>query len=178
MKHTPLFIRIAGGALLTALLLVSCLQPMLTRGESAALAALSHRGKPYVFGARGPESYDCSGLVLDVCAPFGVDLIHSAQFIAYDDQYQTIEAPADLIPGDLVFFDTVADRDQCDHVGVWLGLNRFVHASSSEKRVMISSFDADWRARYSWSKRVLPADPLSSLRLLLNAIEYAPASKA
>lgn len=155
MKRTPLILRLLGGALLAALALVAFAHPLLTRGECAALIALGARGKPYVFGAEGPDAYDCSGLTRAACLPFGVELIHSAQFVAYDDQYETVEEPAQLVPGDLIFFDTVADRDACDHVGIWLGMNRFVHASSTEMVVMISSFDEKWRARYSWGKHII-----------------------
>lgn len=155
MKHTPLFFRLLGGVLLAALLAASCALPPLTRGECAALLALGERGKPYVFGKEGPDSFDCSGLTKRACAPLGAELVHSAKYVAYNDQYQTISDPARFIPGDLIFFDTVVDRDACDHVGIWLGMNRFVHASSSEGRVMISRFDEKWRSRYSWGKRIL-----------------------
>ena len=67
----------------------------------------------------------------------------------------TVEDPRDLRPGDLIFFDTVSDKDRCDHVGLWLGMNRFVHASSSEMVVMISEFDEKWQGCYSWGKRIL-----------------------
>jgi len=149
------FWRTSGCILLGVLLVISCLFPMLTRGECAALIALGQRGKPYVFGSAGPDSFDCSGLTKVAYEYLGTELIHSAKYVAYDDQYQTVESPLSLVPGDLIFFDTIADRDRCDHVGIWLGMNRFVHASSSEMKVMISSFDSDWRARYSWGKHIL-----------------------
>ena len=163
MKRTPLCLRLLGGALLIALLAASCALPPLTRGECAALIALGERGKPYVFGKEGPDSFDCSGLTKRACAPLGTELVHSAKYVAYDDQYETISDPARFIPGDLIFFDTVADRDACDHVGIWLGMNRFVHASSSAGRVMISSFDEKWRGCYSWGKRVLDPCALPAL---------------
>ena len=84
-----------------------------------------------------------------------MELVHSAQFIGYDDSYASVEDPRDLRPGDLIFFDTVSDKDRCDHVGLWLGMNRFVHASSSEMVVMISEFDEKWQGCYSWGKRIL-----------------------
>lgn len=155
MKTTPLFIRITGGILLGALIVVSCTLPMYTRGESAAMVALGHRGKPYVFGKAGPESFDCSGLTKIAYATHGVDLIHSAKYIAYDEQYETIEKASDLVPGDLIFFDTVADSDRFDHVGIWLGMNRFVHASSSEMVVMVSEYDEHWQERFSLGKHIL-----------------------
>lgn len=155
MKTTPLFIRIIGGTLLGALILISCTLPMYTRGESAAMLALGLRGKPYVLGHAGPEKYDCSGLTKVAYEALGTELMHSAKYVGYDDQYQTVEDAADLIPGDLIFFDTVSDSDECDHVGIWLGMNRFVHASSSEEVVMISEFDDSWQERYSWGKHIL-----------------------
>lgn len=154
-RHTPLPLRLLIGALMIALIAVSCVTPLLTRGECAAMIAVAELGKPYILGKEGPDAFDCSGLIRTVCANFGVDLIHSAQFVGYDDQYETVSEAAALVPGDLIFFDTVEDRDECDHVGFWLGMNRFVHASSSEERVMISRFDAKWRDRFSWGKRVL-----------------------
>lgn len=155
MKTTPLFIRIIGGLLLVALILVSCAMPLYTRGESAAMVALGHRGKPYIFGKAGPDGYDCSGLTKVAYETHGIDLIHSAKYIAYDDQYETVEAASDLIPGDLIFFDTVSDSDRYDHVGIWLGMNRFVHASSSEMVVMVSEYDDHWQECFSLGKRVV-----------------------
>ncbi len=155
MKRTPLILRLAGGILLTVAAAASLIHPMYTRGECACLVALAQRGKPYVLGTRGPDSYDCSGLALDAYAPFGLELVHSAQFVGYDDSYPTVEAAQNLRPGDLIFFDTISDKDRCDHVGLWLGMNRFVHASSSEEVVMISTFDEKWRERYSWGKHIL-----------------------
>ena len=162
MKHTPLFARVLGGILLGLLLVAGFTHPMLTRGECVALLGASHMGKPYVFGKAGPDSYDCSGLTMDACAYFDVELIHSAKYVAYDDQYRDVEV-SELIPGDLVFFDTVNDSDRYDHVGIWLGMNRFVHASSSEMVVMISRFDKDWQAKHSASKRIV--EPYASEKL-------------
>ena len=179
MKHTPLLIRILGGFLLAALMACACLHPLLTSGEAISMAALSKLGKPYVWGTFGPDTYDCSGLTKIAYEFMNVELIHSSQFVAYDDQYQTIEDPANLIPGDLIFFDTISDRDRADHVGVWLGLNRFVHASSSEKVVMVSELDEKWLGCYSWGKHII--DPynipvLNKLQDVLHAIKN-PASE-
>ena len=155
MKTMPLFIRITGGILLGALILASCALPMYTRGESAAMVGLGLLGKPYVLGHAGPEKYDCSGLTKVAYEALGTELMHSAKYVGYDDQYETVEKASDLVPGDLIFFDTVSDSDKCDHVGIWLGMNRFVHASSSEEVVMISEFDERWQERYSWGKHIL-----------------------
>ena len=137
-----------------ALLLVSFGLPALSRNECAALLALTEQGKPYVLGAYGPLRYDCSGLVLRCYREFGLELPHSAKEVGYDESITTIASPLLLHPGDLVFFDTIADSDACDHVGFYIGMGRFVHASSSEGRVMISRLDRSWRERFSWGKRV------------------------
>lgn len=168
MKRTPLVIRIAGGTLLCVLMLISFAHPLLTQGECTAMIALSHRGKPYVFGAEGDDAFDCSGLTKVACVSFGVDLIHSAMYVAYDPAYPEVEDTRLLMPGDLVFFDTVRDRDPYDHVGIWIGANRFVHASSSAGQVVISSFDENWRSCYSGARRVIPSDPISAWKQLLN----------
>lgn len=138
------------GLLLTASLLV----PTLDRNECAALVALTEQGKPYVLGAYGPVRYDCSGLVMRAYREFGVELPHSAMELGYDEAIPTVSSLLLLRPGDLIFFDTIADSDACDHVGFYIGMGRFVHASSGQGKVMISRLDAGWRAKFSWGKRL------------------------
>ena len=137
-------------------------RPVALRSHTAAITTTSfeircvaERGKPYIFGKEGPDSYDCSGLTKVAYSHFGYDLIHSAQFVAYDHTYETVEDANDLHVGDMIFFDTISDKDKCDHVGIWLGGNRFVHASSSKKVVMVSRFDKEWKSKYSWGKRLV-----------------------
>lgn len=180
MKRTPLILRLLGGLMVCLLLGIGIVHPMLTQGECAALIGLSHRGKPYVFGEDGPDSFDCSGLTMDACKYFGVELIHSAKYVAYDDQYMDVEDVSSLIPGDLIFFDTVSDNDRYDHVGIWLGMNRFVHASSSEMVVMISPYDAYWQERYSGAKHIIEPYPIPEINEFLHSLkaEKDPASQA
>lgn len=170
MKKTPLIWRILAGALISLLFVAALLLPMLSDGECAALIALAERGKPYVLGKAGPDSFDCSGLTKTVYSYFGYDLIHSAQFVGYDNAYETVEDAVDLRVGDLIFFDTVSDKDLCDHVGIWLGGNRFVHASSSVGKVMVSLFNKSWHEKYSWGKRLLHSDVPFSLEKIANMI--------
>lgn len=155
MKRTPVIWRILLGAVLCVLIAFAYIHPSFSRGECAALIALGQRGCEYVYGTEGPDVFDCSGLVRYSYAVVGEDVIHSAEFIGYDDRYQTIEDVRDLKIGDLIFFDTIADRDKCDHVGIWLGANRFVQASSTEAKVTISSFSDSWLETYSWCKHIL-----------------------
>ena len=168
MKKTPVIWRVLLGVVLCALIVFAYARPCFSRGECAALIALGQRGSPYVFGKEGPDDFDCSGLVRYCYAPLGTDVIHSAEFIGYDDGYQTVENVRDLKVGDLIFFNTIPDRDECDHVGIWLGGNRFVQASSNEARIVVSSFSDSWVETYSWGKHILaPYDcPV------LNAIDH------
>ena len=57
--------------------------------------------------------------------------------------------------GDLVFFNTISDSDRCDHVGIYLGDNQFIHASSGGGRVMISSLSGYYERNFSWGRCVL-----------------------
>ena len=148
MKRKLLYI------LLGIILAVSFALPSLTTDECAALVALTEQGKPYVLGAYGPVRYDCSGLVMRSYREFGLELPHSAKEVGYNENIPTISSIALLQPGDLVFFDTVSDKDECDHVGFYIGMGRFLHASSSEEKVMISRLDKDWREKFSWGKRL------------------------
>ncbi|MDQ0794458.1 NlpC/P60 family protein [Streptomyces sp. B1I3] len=77
-------------------------------------------GKPYVWGAAGPASYDCSGLTQAAWKAAGVDLPRTTW-----DQVEvgTRVATADLRPGDLVFF-----YDDISHVGIYKGDGMMIHA--------------------------------------------------
>ena len=121
----------------------------------AERAALSQMGKPYVFGTAGPDSFDCSGLMKYAYAKAGVKLAHNTQMVANDPRFATISNPSHLRRGDLIYFDTIANATEIDHVGLWLGRGRFVHASSSGGEVMISEFDEKWQKRFVLAKRIL-----------------------
>ncbi len=88
-------------------------------------AAYSQRGKPYSYGAAGPDAYDCSGLVLWAFAQAGVSLPHSA---ADQYGYGTHIAPADLQPGDIVFFD---EGGGIGHNGIYVGNGNMIDANHS-----------------------------------------------
>ncbi|MEU3447014.1 C40 family peptidase [Streptomyces thermolilacinus] len=77
-------------------------------------------GKPYVRGAAGPSSYDCSGLTQAAWKAAGVDLPRTTEGQAEAGRRV---APGELLPGDLVFF-----HDDGSHVGIYAGDGRMVHA--------------------------------------------------
>jgi cell wall-associated NlpC family hydrolase len=106
---------------------------------------------PYRFGGTTLWGLDCSGFVQKTFAFLNLDLPRSAR-----EQFRegAKVAKADLSPGDLVFFRTYAEYPS--HVGIYLGDNRFVHASSRDKKVTVESLDTPYYVkRYIGAKRLL-----------------------
>jgi cell wall-associated NlpC family hydrolase len=91
-----------------------------TKAEKALAFARAQIGKPYVWGATGPDSYDCSGLTQAAWKAAGVTLPRTT----YDQvNAGTTVSLADARPGDLVFF-----YDDVSHVGVYIGNGMMIHA--------------------------------------------------
>ncbi|MFG2527193.1 NlpC/P60 family protein [Streptomyces sp. NPDC048516] len=90
------------------------------QAEKALAFARSQMGKPYVWGATGPSSYDCSGLTQAAWKAAGVSLPRTTW-----DQVKAGQrvATKDLKPGDLVFF-----YDDISHVGMYIGGGKMIHA--------------------------------------------------
>lgn len=105
---------------------------------SRALAfAYAQLGKPYVWGATGPGSFDCSGLTMRAWESAGVGLPHFAAF-----QYQASHAIGygDLRPGDLLFWATDgADSNTIYHEAIYIGGQQMIQAPRSGENVEISS---------------------------------------
>jgi len=116
----------------------------LTKAGSAAAQravqfALAQVGKPYVFGAAGPGSYDCSGLTMAAWRAGGVSLPHSAA-----DQYNYGHhvSRSELQPGDLIFF-----YQPIGHVTIYIGDGMMVSAPTEGENVSVvplSSFNSDY----------------------------------
>ncbi|MFE0249668.1 NlpC/P60 family protein [Streptomyces sp. NPDC059010] len=91
-----------------------------TKAEKALAFARSQIGKPYVWGATGPDSYDCSGLTQAAWKAAGVDIPR----VTYDQvNAGTTVSLANAKPGDLVFF-----YDDITHVGLYIGNGMMIHA--------------------------------------------------
>jgi cell wall-associated NlpC family hydrolase len=114
-------------------------------------AALSQVGTPYVYGGTAPgRGLDCSALTQHAHSVAGVAIPRTAA-----DQRRAARAvhPRALQPGDMVFFRI----DGGNHVGLMVDSNRFVHASTSKRRVVISRFDTPyWRRHFAGSGTYLP----------------------
>ncbi|MFF3510159.1 NlpC/P60 family protein [Streptomyces sp. NPDC002573] len=91
-----------------------------TKAEKALAFARAQIGKPYVWGATGPGSYDCSGLTQAAWKAAGVTLPRTT----YDQVNVGTTVPlADAQPGDLIFF-----YDDISHVGMYIGNGMMIHA--------------------------------------------------
>jgi cell wall-associated NlpC family hydrolase len=109
---------------------------------------------PYRFGGNGAFGLDCSGYVQKVYSFIGQDIPRSAR-----EQFNLGEAvdKDDLVTGDLVFFRTYASFPS--HVGIYLGNNLFIHASSLSKKITIDSLESPYYFRhFIGAKRIIPED--------------------
>ena len=106
------------------------------QGAGTAVAwARAEIGKPYVYGAAGPDSFDCSGLTMYVWGKAGVGLPHSAAG-QWDD---TSRVPiSELQPGDLVFY-----YQPVDHVGIYVGGGQMIVADHTGTNVRYASIFRD-----------------------------------
>lgn len=115
-------------------------------------------GRPYVWGAEGPNSFDCSGLMQYIFAKIGIDLPRRAI-----DQSRTGErVGARLQRGDLVFFSDDTRRSLVTHVGIYEGDGVMINASSRAGRVRRDDLDDDfWADRFMFARRIaaVPATP-------------------
>src|SRR5918999_1680942 len=112
--------------------------PNTGKASTVVNAALSRVGMPYVFGADGPSSFDCSGLMLWAYQKVGINLPHytGAQY-----NMGTRVSRAQLRPGDIVFF-----YPDIGHNGMYIGGDKMVHAPRSGKNVEVVNM-----AGYYWS---------------------------
>lgn len=108
-------------------------------------------GKPYQWGATGPDSYDCSGLTYTLYGKLGISLPRVSRDQAKAGIYVSKES---LEYGDLVFF--AADGKTVNHVGIYVGNGQFVHAPSTGDVVKISSLTSGYYNRtYFTARRVI-----------------------
>ncbi|MET8504697.1 NlpC/P60 family protein [Streptomyces sp. NPDC004787] len=106
--------------------------PASQRGAAALSAAATQLGKPYVSGAEGPNSYDCSGLTQWAYRQAGVTLSRTT----YTQQNDGVKiGRSQLKPGDLVFFNSLS------HVGLYAGNNTILHAPKPGAVVRYESMD-------------------------------------
>jgi cell wall-associated NlpC family hydrolase len=105
------------------------------RAETVLKYACAQLGKSYVFGAAGPNHFDCSGLTMMAYKQVGINLSHYVP-----NQWSASQhiSKSQLQAGDLVFFDDLG------HEGIYLGNGKFIHAPHTGDVVKISSLSDAW----------------------------------
>ena len=112
-------------------------------------------GKPYVWGAQGPNGFDCSGFTYYVYKnAAGITLPRTS---SQQSRYGTAVSKSNLKPGDLVFFDTSGPNNGgVTHVGMYIGNGQFIHAASGQGRVVINDLNSSYYVKaYVNARRVL-----------------------
>lgn len=121
-------------------------------GRALVAVALAQVGKPYAWGATGPDSFDCSGLTLYAARrALGITLPRTADAQAWSGVHVDRDR---LEVGDLVFFeDTYAPG--ITHVGLYLGDGRWVGAQNEDVGVIVDTLDRPyWREHYAGARRI------------------------
>jgi cell wall-associated NlpC family hydrolase len=117
--------------------------------HDAVQAALNQVGKPYVYGAAGPSSFDCSGLTSFAYRAAGVSLPHSSR-AQYG--FGVPVAYGQWVAGDLLFFGSSAGS--IHHVAMYIGDGKIVHASTSGQPVKVAPVSGAG-SDYFGSKRIV-----------------------
>ncbi len=127
-----------------------------SKGKSKKMTNLAKKklGKRYVWGAVGQKNtFDCSGFTSYVCKKNGITIPRTSRA---QSTYGKYVSRSNLKPGDLIFFDTSKRRKgYVNHVGIYLGNDRFIHASSAKKKVVITRLGKSFYSkRYKGARRV------------------------
>ena len=115
-----------------------------TNVSKSASALISYAkkflGKPYVWGAQGPNSFDCSGFTYYVFKnKAGITLPRNS---AVQSKYGTYVSRRNIKGGDLLFFDTNGSNNGAvSHVGLYIGNGQMIHASYSQRKIVTVSIN-------------------------------------
>ena len=113
--------------------------------------AKSMLGTKYKYGANGPYQYDCSGFTKHVFSSQGITIPRTSKEQAKVGKYLRY---SELKKGDLVFF-RADNNSKVSHVGIFIGDGKFIHASSSKKKVVISNMNSNYVVtHFKWGRRV------------------------
>ncbi len=127
--------------------------PSSSLGQEIANYARTLVGCPYVYGGSSPRGFDCSGLTSYVYGHFGYTLNRSSSGQLDNG---TPVSRSELQPGDLVMFKDGGGSRRATHVGVYIGGNQFVHASTSRVGVIVSSLsEAYYASTYVGARHVI-----------------------
>lgn len=123
----------------------------LSGGQQVVEYAKRFIGVPYVYGGNGPSSFDCSGFTKYVYANFGYTLNRTAADQANNGVYVN---KSELAPGDLILFANTSSG-YIGHVGIYIGNDQFIHASTNSYEVRIDSLSGHYSSVYHSARRIL-----------------------
>lgn len=121
-------------------------------GQAVVEYAKQYLGYPYVYGAAGSSSFDCSGFTMYVYKHFGINLPHGA---TSQSRYGTKVAKSELEAGDIIFLTDYETGVGIGHCGIYVGNGNFIHASTTGYKVRISSLDVEYAGRFYSAIRLL-----------------------
>lgn len=124
--------------------------------NSASVALIGYAKKfintRYIYGGTTPRGFDCSGYTRYIYSRFGYKIPHCSQ---EQINIGTPIAKKRLLPADLVFFTTSGSR-QINHVGIYIGEGKFIHAASGSRVVRIDTLsETYYKRRYHGARRVI-----------------------
>ena len=109
--------------------------PTSTQADKAVAFAYAQLGKPYVYGATGPDSFDCSGLVQAAWASAGVSIPRTT----FEDWDDLAHIPvSQMVPGDLIIYDGEG------HVAIYVGNGYIIDAPHTGAYVERVPYDESW----------------------------------
>lgn len=116
--------------------------------------AKTHLGEKYVWGGTKPNAFDCSGYMKYLYEKEGIEIPRTAYQQSKVGQYVERD---ELEKGDLLFFLTDKKRNiPITHVGLYLGNDKFIHAASKKKGIIISSLSkSKYNKIYVKAKRII-----------------------
>lgn len=123
-----------------------------SKGQEVSNYVKQFVGCRYVYGGSTPSGgFDCSGLTMYVYKHYGVSLPHSA---TSQSKIGTQVSRANLQPGDLIFFKDFRTNKGIGHVGIYIGNNKFVHASTEKTGVITSTLSGTYSSRFVCGTRI------------------------
>lgn len=109
-------------------------------GSEIVAYAKKYLGSKYVYGGSSPKGFDCSGFTTYVYKHFGYSISRSSSAQSYNGKSVS---KSELREGDIICFSKSSKSKKINHVGIYIGANKFIHAANERKGVIISKISGD-----------------------------------